>query len=132
MYARLGALLVAFALAVAGPALAQERFGTLTGQVTDQQNIPVPGVTVTFTNVQTGQPRTLVTDASGQYLAPDLTPGRYTVRFELQGFAPVERTDVNVLLGRAFQIDAQLRVGGLTEAKRPLSSIRAAPSSRTT
>jgi hypothetical protein len=116
MYARLGALLVAFALAVAGPALAQERFGTLTGQVTDQQNIPVPGVTVTFTNVQTGQPRTLVTDASGQYLAPDLTPGRYTVRFELQGFAPVERTDVNVLLGRAFQIDAQMRVGGLTEA----------------
>jgi hypothetical protein len=115
MYARISAWLLAFALVATGLASAQERFGTLTGRVTDQQDTAVPGVTVTATNVQTGQVRTFVTDANGMFNAPDLVPGRYTVRFELSGFAPVERTDINVLLGRAFEVDAQLRVGQLTE-----------------
>src|ERR1043166_6924274 len=46
MYARMSALLVAFAVAVTGLASAQERFGTLTGKVTDEQNAAVPGVSV--------------------------------------------------------------------------------------
>ena len=77
MYARISALLVAFALAVTGLATAQERFGTLRGTVTDQQGAAIPGVTVTLTNADTGAVRTLVTDANGVYVAPDLAPGRY-------------------------------------------------------
>ena len=115
MYARISALLVAFALAMTGLATAQERFGTLQGRATDQQGAAVPGVTVTMTNVQTGAVRTFVTDSNGQYIAADLTPGRYSVKFELTGFAPVERADVQVLLGRSFDVDAQMRVGGVTE-----------------
>jgi len=115
MYARICALLVAFALAVAGLASAQERFGTLQGRVTDQQGAAVPGVTVTATNVQSGEVRSFVTDSNGQYYAADLNPGRYTLKFELTGFAPVERADVVVLLGRAFTVDAEMRVGAVTE-----------------
>ncbi|OFW03127.1 MAG: hypothetical protein A3I61_01080 [Acidobacteria bacterium RIFCSPLOWO2_02_FULL_68_18] len=115
MYARISAFLVAFAIAVAGIATAQERFGTLRGTVTDQQGQPVPGVSVTITNTVTGEPRTYVTDTDGQYVAPDLNPGRYTVAFELTGFARVERPDVSVLLGRAFEVDAQMRIGQVTE-----------------
>jgi hypothetical protein len=100
---------------VTGLATAQERFGTLQGRVTDQQGAAVPGVTVTMTNVQTGAVRTFVTDNNGQYIAADLTPGRYNVKFDLTGFAPVERADVQVLLGRSFDVDAQMRVGGVTE-----------------
>jgi len=115
MYARIGAYLVACALVFTGLASAQERFGALTGRVTDQQGQAIPGVTVVATNTQTGEVRTFVTDANGQFTAPDLVPGRYTVRFELTGFSKVERADINVLLGRTFQVDAQLRVGELTE-----------------
>ena len=115
MYARITGFLLALAFAVTGLAGAQERFGTLTGKATDQQGAPVPGVTVTATNVQSGESRVFVTDASGQYFAPDLNPGRYTVKFELQGFTSIERADVNVLLGRSFNIDAEMRVGQLTE-----------------
>jgi len=115
MYARISALFIALALAAPGLASAQERFGTLRGVVTDQQGEAVPGVTVTITNAVTGEPRVYVTDGSGQYLAPDLNPGRYNVAFELPGFARVERTDISVLLGRAFEVDAQLRVGQVTE-----------------
>jgi hypothetical protein len=104
-----------FVLALTGLANAQERFGTLTGKVTDQQGVPVPGVTVTITNTTTGEPRTWVSDAEGAYYASDLNPGRYTVRFELQGFSKVEQPDVTVALGRTFSLDAQLKVGQLTE-----------------
>jgi hypothetical protein len=115
MYARISAVLVALALAITGTATAQERFGALQGRVTDQQGSPVPGVAVTVTDVQSGTPRTFITDSSGQYQAPDLNPGRYNVAFELSGFAKVERKDVSVLLGRTFQLDTQMQVGALTE-----------------
>ena len=67
MYARICACLVACALVLTGLASAQERFGALTGRVTDQQGSAVPGVTVVTTNTQTGEVRTFVTDANGQY-----------------------------------------------------------------
>lgn len=105
-------LVTAFSVAVTN---AQERFGALTGTVTDQQGQAVPGVTVAITNTQTGEVRTVVTDANGVYGARDLNPGRYSVAFELSGFSRVERPDVLVQLGREFSIDAQMRVGALTE-----------------
>jgi hypothetical protein len=98
-----------------GAASAQERFGGLTGRVTDQQGGPIPGVIVITTHVESGEIRTSVTDANGQYLAADLLPGRYSVRFELIGFSKAERSDVVIQLGRTLQLDTQLRVGDLSE-----------------
>ena len=115
MYARISAFLVACALVFSGLASAQERFGGLTGRVTDQQGQAIPGVTVVTTNTQSGEVRTFVTDANGQFTAPDLVPGRYNVRFELTGFSKVERNDISVVLGRTFALDTQMRVGELTE-----------------
>src|SRR5688572_13184278 len=100
MYARINAALVTVALVMTGLASAQERFGTLTGRVTDQQGAAVPGVTVTVTNAETGENKVYVTNADGQWFAPDLTPGRYNVAFELTGFARLERSDISVMLGR--------------------------------
>ena len=115
MHRRMSALLVVLSLAMAVIAEGQERFGALTGRVTDQQNMAIPGVTVVTTNTESGQVRTFVTDAEGRFTAPDLVPGRYTVRFELTGFSKVERPDVSVVLGRTFELDAQMRVGEFTE-----------------
>jgi len=97
MHRRMSALLVVLSLAMAVIAEGQERFGALTGRVTDQQNMAIPGVTVVTTNTESGQVRTFVTDAEGRFTAPDLVPGRYTVRFELTGFSKVERPDVSVV-----------------------------------
>src|SRR2546427_9423930 len=108
MYARISAFLLAFALAVTSAAVAQERYGMLRGTVTDQQGATIPGVTVTLTNTESGEVRAFVTDGNGVYMASDLNPGRYTVTFELSGFAKVERPDVNILLGREFGLDAQM------------------------
>jgi hypothetical protein len=115
MHRRMRALFVAITLAVAVIVEGQERFGSLIGRVIDQQNTVIPGVTVVTTNTESGEVRTFVTDSEGRFTAPDLVPGRYTVRFELTGFSKVERPDISVVLGRTFEIDAQLRVGELTE-----------------
>ena len=113
--ARISALVLAFALAFTGLASAQERFGGLTGKVTDQQGSAVPGVTVVLTSTETGATREFVTDTNGQYTASDLAPGRYAISFELSGFSKVERADILVQLGRIFDVDAQLTVGAVTE-----------------
>ena len=93
-----------------GVASAQERFGALTGRVTDQQGGAIPGVIVITTHADRRDP--LVRDRCERPISrADLTPGRYTVRFELIGFAKVERTDVLVQAGRTIEVNTQLNVG---------------------
>jgi hypothetical protein len=115
MSARMSAYLVAFAIALTGLASAQERFGGITGRVTDQQGAAVPGVTVTATNNETGRAAVVVSDGEGVYAVRTLEPGRYTVKFELTGFVAQEAQNVSVPLGATITSDAQMRVGGLTE-----------------
>jgi hypothetical protein len=104
------------ALAGAAPALAQERFGALTGVVHDDSGAVLPGVTVAITNKATQKVYTAVTGSDGSYRLLDLEPGRYSVRYELSGFSPAEMPDVNVLLGKTLDVSPALKVGGLQEA----------------
>jgi hypothetical protein len=108
-------LLLTLMLLAAATSSAQERAGALRGRVTDQQGDPIPGVVVITTHADSGEIRSFVTDANGQYLAADLPPGRYSVRFELIGFAKTERSDVLVQTGRTLELDTQLRIGDLSE-----------------
>src|SRR5215831_17884373 len=107
-------LLLALAMALV-PLAAQERFGGLSGTVADSSRLPVPGATVTATNKETGAVRTTASAADGTYRFVDISPGRYTVAFELQGFQKVTVDDVLVLLGRTFPLDVELKVGAVTE-----------------
>ena len=109
-----GVLLALIAL-ISWPVAAQEKFGGLSGVVTDSSKAPVPGATATATNKQSGAVRTTVSGADGVYRFPDLEPGRYSVTIELQGFQKVSADDVLVLLGKTFNIDAELKPGAVTE-----------------
>ena len=77
---------VLFALLTsAAPDARQVTTGTIVGTVTDSNGI-VPGATVTIREVNRGTSDTFVTDASGSYTAPFLTPGTYTVEVSVAGF----------------------------------------------
>ena len=121
MYARISALLVAFALAVTSLAAAQERFGNITGKVTDQTGAVLPGVTVTVTNNETQRSTVVVSDSNGTFYATALDPGRYAVKFELSGFITQEAPSVILLLGTTATVDSSLRVGGVTETVQVLA-----------
>jgi uncharacterized surface anchored protein len=72
---------------------AQSTTGMILGSVYDSSGASVAGVTVTITNVdQNVAVRTVTTDESGQFVAPQLPVGRYSVSAELKGFKKVVRT----------------------------------------
>ena len=47
-----------------------------------------------------GIKRTLTTDEAGEYNAPNLTPGTYTVHAEAKGFKNFERTSILLETGK--------------------------------
>lgn len=55
--------------------------------------------------------RTLSTDSAGEYSAPSLVPGSYTVKVVAPGFSTVERRDVAVGVGQELRIDLPLQAG---------------------
>ena len=113
MRIRVSAMLVALWLALVATTSAQETTGTLTGKLTDDQGLALPGVTVTVTGGQ--GVRTFVTDGEGLFRASFLVPGTYDVRGELSGFKAVEQKAVPVSLGQTTAITLKLEVGGITE-----------------
>ena len=79
-------VLLALALTLMSlPGLAQSTAGRVLGSVTDQSGASVSGATVVVTDTQRGTSRTLATDASGDYVAPDLIPGTYKIHVEAKG-----------------------------------------------
>src|SRR5687767_126036 len=89
--------------------------GTLQGRVLDDQGLPLPGATVTLTNVETGWTRSHVTDERGWYRAPVLPPGVYAIRTELSGFAPSVNERVPLTLGQELTINVSLKLASLQE-----------------
>jgi Carboxypeptidase regulatory-like domain/TonB-dependent Receptor Plug Domain len=118
-----GVAVLALVLAFAGPLLAQGTTGSIIGRVMDAQSLAVPGATVTATGTQGAKSTT--TDSEGRFVIPFLTPGVYAVRAELQGFKTVERQNVNVSLGQAFDVALKMDVGGVTETVEVTASTTA-------
>ena len=65
---------------------AQTSQGRILGSVTDQTGAVVPGAKVTITNTATGAARALTTTGAGEYAAPNLDAGPYTISAEASGF----------------------------------------------
>src|SRR4029077_8592197 len=72
------------------PAFSQANFGRILGTVTDSSGGVVASATFTLGDADRGVARTLTTDQAGEYNAPTLIPGTYTVRAEAKGFKKFE------------------------------------------
>jgi hypothetical protein len=91
--------------------------GSIEGLVVDSTGGALPGVTVTASSpaLQIRQVAA-VTDGEGRYRIVDLSPGIYEVRFELPGFQPFVRQDLQLDAGFAARVSATLAIGTLAEA----------------
>ena len=101
-------------LLVAGAASAQTTTGTLSGQITDSGNLPVPGVTVTVQSAGLQGVKTAVSSGNGDYVVPFLPPGDYAITFELSGFEKAERR-VRLAVAANETLNVKLSVGGVVE-----------------
>ena len=112
---RVMSLLLLAVLALPVSAAAQAVSGTLLGAVKDNSGGVLPGVTVVVTNEGTGLTRTLVTDEAGEYTAPQIPTGTYTVAAELSGFKKSTKTGIRVGVDQRVRIDLDLQIGEMSE-----------------
>jgi hypothetical protein len=93
-----------------------QTFGQITGQVTDSSGAVLAGASVTVTNTQTNAVRDAVTNSSGSYVFPNLLPGVYSVKVDLQGFQSKVANNVELQVQQTARIDFSLELGSLEVA----------------
>jgi hypothetical protein len=94
----------------------QGNLGRILGTVTDQTGGVISGATVTMIDKDRGVARTLITDDAGEYNAPSLIPGTYTVRVEAKGFKRLERQNVALEVGKEIRVDLTVQPGEQTQS----------------
>jgi hypothetical protein len=96
-------------------AYAQLTTGTINGTVTDASGAAVPGATITTRNTETGVARDTVSGPTGRYEVPNLPSGTYEVTATMAGFQTINRTGIELTVGRNAVVDLALQVGNVTE-----------------
>ncbi|HWM90664.1 MAG TPA: TonB-dependent receptor [Thermoanaerobaculia bacterium] len=87
----------------------------ISGSVEDADGSPLPGVTVTASNTETGLQVTGVTDERGFYRLLNLPTGTYTLEAVLDGFATATAENVRLLLGSTPTVNFNLQSSAVAE-----------------
>jgi hypothetical protein len=103
-------------LLVSGLVSAQTVTGTISGAVVDASGQTIVGARVTLTEQQTGETRSLLTNAEGDFSFAALLPGNYRIKVEHPGFSILERQN-NVLTASDHLVlgKLELSVGNVSE-----------------
>lgn len=109
-------LFVVLAAASAVSLFAQASFtGSLLGTVSDPTGSAIANAAVTITNLATNESVRTRSDAAGNYFAPNLRPGSYSVSVEATGFKKFVQSPIPLQIDQNARIDAQLAIGSASE-----------------
>ena len=112
-----GVLLCLLVLGCVAIASAQVNTATLSGTVTDPQNLAVKDAKVTLTNAGTGATRTAVSDDNGRYNLVGLPPGQYKMTVDGgANFAAYENASVVLTVGESATLDPRLDLKGMQQS----------------
>ncbi|MDT7687398.1 MAG: hypothetical protein QOE46_157 [Acidobacteriota bacterium] len=104
-------LIAAFALT----AFAQSNRAEITGTVTDANGAAIKDATVKITSPSTGASREVKTSDEGNYSAPSLDIGIYTVEVSATGFKTERRENVKLNVGDKLGVDVVLQAGQVSD-----------------
>jgi hypothetical protein len=119
-FLRISLCILAVALAIAPPALAQAAKtaadsaigrGTITGTVTDQTGAVLPGATATVTN-GAGLTQTTTSNDHGEYSIQELPVGTYGITVSAAAFKNFHSDGLTLSAGQSIAIDAVLEPAG--------------------
>ena len=110
----IAALFAALFVGLAVTAGAQE--AGVYGRVTDATGDALPGVTITVMNAETGFRRTVTSGADGQYQAPSLPVGTYSVMASLEGFQTLTNEGLRLQVAQQVTLNISLELAGVEEA----------------
>src|SRR6266702_727543 len=94
---------------------AQVNTSAIAGIVTDESGSVAPNVEVAAVQEATGLTRKTRTNETGEYVLPQLPPGRYQVTAEAAGFQKTLIRDVTLAIAQRERIDIALKVGQVAE-----------------
>ena len=94
---------------------AQSERGTITGTVTDPAGAAVVGAKVVVTSVATNAVQNLITSETGEYSAPNLSPGAYRVEITSPGFKRHLENNVIVAAASSMRVETQLQLGAVSD-----------------
>src|SRR5581483_1868983 len=89
--------------------------GEIIGAVSDSTGAALPGVKLTLTHQGSNEERILTSDNNGNFVAPALAPGEYTIKGELPNFKTQIRRGVTLQVGRQERVDLVMEVGDVAE-----------------
>ncbi|HYL38899.1 MAG TPA: TonB-dependent receptor [Bryobacteraceae bacterium] len=112
-------------------ATAQVDTGTIRGRVRDSSGAVVPDAEVTVSNLATNAKLVTRTEGNGEFLAPLLKVGAYSLSVEKTGFQRFLQTGIQVDVQANLEVNVTLQVGGVTqevkvEAAAPLLDTQSA------
>lgn len=106
---------VSMALLLVSAAAAQDIFGRISGTITDSTGAAVPHARILIVNQDTKLERTVFTNDTGFYVAPELPVGTYKVTAEEKGFKTTTKVGNDLIAGARLTVDLTLQVGDVTE-----------------
>src|SRR6266568_2621080 len=100
----------------ASPLLSQTAgTGAIAGSITDPSGASVAEVQVKATNEATGEVRTVVSGAAGNYTVALLVPGLYTLEVSKTGFKLTQASHVSVVVTETTTFNVRMELGQLAE-----------------
>lgn len=102
-------------IGLSGSVVAQVTTGTILGNARDKSGAAVAGAKVTITETSKSTAQEFTTDDEGNYNAPFLIPGTYSVTIEKGGFKKQVRTGVILQVDQKARIDVELEIGDVAE-----------------
>ena len=90
---------------------AQSFLGSLSGTILDVSGAAVPQAKVMVTEIATGVHHDTVSNGSGNYSFPDLTPGTYMLAVSAPGFKDAKSGDMVLTAQQAQRLDVNLVIG---------------------
>lgn len=95
---------------------AQEFRATLTGRVTDPQDLAITDATVQARNIGTNEVSSAKTDSHGNFTIPFLKPGTYTVTVRHPGFKQYTQQGITLQVAQTANLTIRLDLGATTES----------------
>jgi hypothetical protein len=109
------AALILLALSCASGLWGQVVGASVSGTVTDESGAPIPGVSVTVKDVETGAEHRLTTDDGGRYSIPSVPVGHYAIAASKENFKSQSKTGIELVVGQRALVDFALQVGDIKQ-----------------
>ena len=98
-----------------GAAFAQTNTSSIAGVVSDASGSVIPNATITVSQAESGFERQAASSTSGDYVLPQLPPGKYLMNVKATGFQTTVVKDVVLAIAQREVVNITLNVGQVSE-----------------